>query len=266
MKIKICAMLLLCACFLSCKEQTDEELFDKFVQRQSADEFLVLQTADTCPLESLDKDYQRIIEHHENDVFLFEKAKSEKETRWCIPLLACPLTEGDLAICMLIDMYKMSDDYFESVMYENIKRKANTAADFWDYLHESKENRSEIIQKIRDWKGLYTSSEILVPWTEEEVLNHSFELISETDIESFLFRKDSDGVLLASCNYGKKGKYEAGPIEYWRIEGCYLYVYPDATTSEASGIKIAKLKIDKENNILYGYRNNKKVMYKYWEN
>ncbi|MBQ1713169.1 MAG: hypothetical protein II030_02110 [Treponema sp.] len=177
MKIKICAMLLLCICLLSCKEQSDEELFNKFVQRQSSsvDEFLVLQTADTCPLESLDKDYQRIIGHHENDVFLFEKAKSEKETRWCIPLLACPLTEGDIAICMLIDMYKMSDDYFESVMYENIKRKANTAADFWDYLHESKENRSEIIQKIRDWKGLYTSSEILVPWTEEEVLNNSFE-------------------------------------------------------------------------------------------
>ena len=87
MKIKICAMLLLCASFLSCKEQSDEELFDKFVQRQSSsvDEFLLLQTADTCPLESLDKDYQRIIEHHENDVFLFEKAKSEKRPAGAFP-------------------------------------------------------------------------------------------------------------------------------------------------------------------------------------
>lgn len=266
MKIKICAMLLLCACFLSCKEQTDEELFDKFVQRQSADEFLVLQTADTCPLESLDKDYQRIIGHHENNVFLFEKAKSEKETCWCIPLLACPLTEGDLAICMLIDMYKMSDDYFESVMYENIKRKANTAADFWDYLHESKENRSKAIQNIMEWKRLYTSSEVLVPWTEEEVLNHSFELISDTEIESFSFKRNSEGVLVTICSYGTKDKFETYPIEYWRIEGCYLYVYPYSVKRKANGIKIAKLKIDKENNILYGYRNNEKVMYKYWEN
>ena len=263
MKLKNFFTLLLCICFLACKKQSDQELFSEFVQRQSGAEYLVLQTADSVPLESLDKDYREIIEHHENETFLFEKAESEKVTRWCLPLLACPLTEGDIAICMLIDMYKMSDEYFESVMYQNIERKANNASDFWSYLHESKENRSEVIQKIWDWKALYTSSELLEPWTEEEVLNHSFELISKTDVELFYFVKNSDGELIATCTYGKKDGFLAGPVEYWRIEGGYLYVYPDYITSKARQIRIAKVKIDKESNILYGYRNYKKVMYKY---
>ena len=263
MKLKIVFVFLLCLCFFACKKKSDPELFDEFVQRQDGSEYLVLQTADTLPLESLDKDYRRIIEHHENETFLFRKAESEKDTRWCMPLLACPLTEGDIAICMLIDMYKMSDEYFECVMYKNIERKTNTAADFWNYIHESKENRSKVIQKVRDWKEICTSSELLLPWTEEEVLNHSFELISERDVESYSFAKNSNGELTVACYHGIKDEFITGPIEYWRIEDGYLYIYPDYDSPKKGQTKIAKIKIDKENNILCGYRDYKKVVYKY---
>lgn len=35
------------------------------------------------------------------------------------------------------------DEYFESVMYENIERTTNTAYDFWKYIHISEINREE---------------------------------------------------------------------------------------------------------------------------
>jgi hypothetical protein len=82
---------------------------------------------------------------------LLEKAKSLKRTNYCIPNIICPMSEGDIAICMLMDMYIMSDEYFESVMYKNIKKEEYSAADFWNYIHKSENNRNEIIQKIADW-------------------------------------------------------------------------------------------------------------------
>ena len=60
------------------------------------------------------------------------------------------MTEGDIAICMLLDMYPMSDDCFENTMYENVKREYGSAADFWRYIHTSAENRNAIIRKIRN--------------------------------------------------------------------------------------------------------------------
>lgn len=164
MKFKNYFIFLICVFLISCKIQSDEEVFNKFVQRKSVTDFLILQTMDVTPLESLDKDYRRIIENTANRTFLFEKAKSEKETQWCIPILMCSLTEGDVAICMLCDMYKMSDEYFENVMYENVEGEAGTknAGDFWNYVHESPEHRDEIIQKTMEWVNLYRTSDLII--------------------------------------------------------------------------------------------------------
>ena len=189
---------------LSCKSKTDKDLFEEFVHKKSVDNFIVLQTAEITPVESLDKNYRKIIQNKGNFSFLLGKAKSTQKTEYCIPNLVCPLTEGDVAICMLIDMYKMSDEYFGTVMYENIKRETNSARDFWDYVQSSDESRNEIIQKISDWILLYESNELLVSWTENEILNHSFELISDNEIENFSFSTTDDGIHISSCTYGKK--------------------------------------------------------------
>lgn len=144
--------------FLSCKEKSANNLFERFVQKESNEKYIVLKTADINSIESLDKAYRKIIANYRHTTLLLEKAKSIKKTKYCIPNLVCPMTEGDIAICMLIDMYKISDEYFENEMYENIKREAHSAADFWNYVHISEDNRNEIIKKITDWIGIYEST------------------------------------------------------------------------------------------------------------
>ena len=126
---------------------------------------------------------------------------------------------------MLLDMYKMSDDYFENVMYKNIKREVHSAADFWHYIHVSEDNRNEIIKKITNWIEIYTSSDLLFYWSEEEIINHRFELISDTKIETFVFHKTEDGMQTVTCTYGKKDSFITGPIEYWGIENGLLCIY-----------------------------------------
>lgn len=147
---------------ISCKEKSVNDLFESFVQKKSNEKYIILKTADINSLETLDITYRKIIENYSNKILLLEKAKSIKETKYCIPNLVCPMTEGDIAICMLVDMYKISDNYFENVMYKNIKREAYNAADFWNYIHISEDNRNEIIKKIIDWIEIYTSSNLLL--------------------------------------------------------------------------------------------------------
>ncbi|WP_152513087.1 hypothetical protein [Treponema pedis] len=133
---------------ISCKEKSANDLFESFVQKTSNEKYIILKTADLTPTESLDGNYLKIIGNHGNTIYLLEKAKSLKETKYCIPNLVCPMTEGDIAICILIDMYQMSDAYFDTVMYENIQRETDNAKDFWNYIHISEDNRNEIIKKI----------------------------------------------------------------------------------------------------------------------
>ena len=149
MKIKIVLFFFISSISLvSCKEKSANDLYESFVNKKPNEKYIVLKTADVNSIEALDKTYRKIIENHSNTTLLLEKAKSIKETKYCIPNLVCPMTEGDIAICMLLDMYKMPDDYFENVMYKNIKREVHSAADFWHYIHASEDNRNEIIKKI----------------------------------------------------------------------------------------------------------------------
>ncbi len=208
MKSKI--IIVLSFLLISCKEKSTDELFNKFVNCKTDEEYITFQTSDIVPYEKLNKNYKKIIENQSTGTisFLYEKAKSTKETKYFIPDLVCPMTEGDIAICMLIDMFNMPDKYFDDVMYENIERKTNSARDFWDYIHSSDNNREEIIQEIKDYYSLITRNAYFAPepWNEDEIINHSFEFISNTKTEKFLFKKTEDGLLLTSCTYMEKQK------------------------------------------------------------
>ncbi|UTC75991.1 hypothetical protein E4O03_04595 [Treponema sp. OMZ 792] len=265
MKVKI-MLFFFTITLISCIEKSANDLFESFVQKESNEKYLVLKTADLNPTESLDGNYLKIIENHGNTNYLLEKAESIKETKYCIPNLVCPMTEGDIAVCMLIDMYQMSDNYFETVMYENIKRKTDSAKDFWDYIHASENNRKEIIRKITEWIMIYKSSDLLLPWTEDEIINHRFELISDTKIETFVFHQTDDEIQIVDCIYDKKDSFVTGPIEYWCIENGLLCIYQDENMLFKKRIIIGKIRIDEEKEILYAYRNNKKIEYKYTKN
>lgn len=252
--------------FVLAKDKSAEELFNKFISRKTDEKYILMQTLNIAPLESLDKNYQKIIKNHANTAFLLEKAESVKKTKYYIPNLVCPMTEGDIAICMLIDMYGMSDDYFETVMYENILRKANNARDYWDYIHSSKENRTEIIQKIREWIMIVCGSDLYITssWTEDEIINHRFELVSDDYVESFFIKKEGK-VFVTSLTYGKKGKTVTVPIKSWTLKDDSLYIYPYSDTASYRKIKISRREIDKEKEIAHTYRNFKKAEYRYAE-
>ena len=263
--------ILLSFLLISCKEKSVDELFNTFVNCKTDEKYITFQTSDIVPYENLDKNYKKIIENQSTGTisFLYEKAKSTKETKYFIPDLVCPMTEGDIAICMLIDMFNMPDKYFDEVMYENIERKTNSARDFWDYIHSSDNNREEIIQEIKDYYSLITRNAYFAPepWNEDEIINHSFELISNTKIETFLFKKTEEGLLLTSCTYGKKGESITCPIESWHIDkDGFLCISPYNTVLSKKIIRIGKLGIDEENEILHAQRNSKEVKYKYKKN
>ena len=248
-------------------EKTAAASFEDFVHKKTDEDFIVFQGADTVPFESLDEDYRNVIEKGGAN-FLLEKVKSLAETKYCIPNLVCPMTEGDVALCMLLDMYPMSDDYFEENMYEGIPRNTNSARDFWDYVHSSPENRDEIICKIYEYILLFTKSSFIkrTPWTEDEIIGHSFELISEWRVENFYFSKESDGTKTAACVYGKKGKALTAPTEYWYIdEQGFLCISPVPTKTLLTQkvTKIGKMFIDEENGILNAHRNSGEATYRY---
>ncbi|MBQ8679026.1 MAG: hypothetical protein IJ530_10905, partial [Treponema sp.] len=54
-------IIFLIICFVSCKSKSDMELFDDFAQKKSVAGFIILQTLDVNPEESLDKNYRKII-------------------------------------------------------------------------------------------------------------------------------------------------------------------------------------------------------------
>lgn len=135
------------------KKNDADKLFANFVNREKEPDALYLgfDSLGIVPMEYLDKNYQVIIKNFDNTDYLLKKAESEKETEYGIGNIVYPMTEGDIAICMLLDMYLMPDEYFETVMYEDIERETNSARDFWHYIHESKENRLEIIHRIKNY-------------------------------------------------------------------------------------------------------------------
>lgn len=248
---------------VSCKERSCESSFNSFVDGTDEEGFICLETLDTTPFDSLNRDYSFLINDIDNTDFLLEKAKSQEETDYCIPNLVCPLFEGDIAICMLLDMYPISDDYFDYVMYQNIQRQYSSAADFWNYIHDSENNRNEIIKKISDYVDVYKNSEILYPWTEDEILGRTFEKISNSEIEVMDFCTDDGGNNYALCQFGKKGEYVTGPIEYWKIDDSgNLCIYEDEFYKKMH-IKLGKIKVDEETGILYSLRNFKRVAYIY---
>ena len=61
-------------------------------------------------------------------------------------------------------------------------------------------------------------------WREEELAGYRFDLISDTYIESFSFKKENNGAFEVRCVYGKRGGPVTGPVEYWHIDtDGYLY-------------------------------------------
>ncbi len=108
------------------------------------------------------------------------------------------------------------------------------------------------------------------PWKEDEVANHTFELMNsensseESDgVESFFFIISPDGERYATCTFGKIGGSLAPSIKSWQIDSDgILYIF-DESPQERDCIKIEKIWCVQE--VLYARRNQDLVKYKYYE-
>lgn len=100
-------------------------------------------------------------------------------------------------------------------------------------------------------------------WREEELAGYRFDLISDTYIESFSFKKEDNGAFEVRCVYGKRGGPVTGPIEYWHIDtDGYLCIYEEPDKSK-NAKKIGKIYINHEEELLYALKRNKIVRYTY---
>ena len=67
--------------------------------------------------------------------------------------IACPLTDGDIALCLLLDINLFGDEVFiDKLVHPDIKKKYldNGAQVWWKWIHSNTENRKWIIGEIKN--------------------------------------------------------------------------------------------------------------------
>ena len=128
----------------------------------------ILETADMlpglnkAPFGSLDLhatshnfQYDRMVfEGSGHNAFLLEQALSEDATDYFIPGVTDTLTQGDMAIRLLLDInFSGTDnDWIEQFVPLSIQEEYTRqgAQVWWDWIQESAENRNWIIERIRE--------------------------------------------------------------------------------------------------------------------
>lgn len=104
------------------------------------------------------------------------------------------------------------------------------------------------------WSELKSAA---LPWNENEIANHFFELDDSETVETFYFQSDSSENRTVTCTFGKKGKMLTAPIKCWQIdENGILCIFEDSP-NERECIKIKKIRISED--VLYAKRNQRVV-------
>ena len=73
MKVKVLLFFFISSISLvSCKEKSANDLFESFVHKKLNEKYIVLKTASVNSIESLDKDYRKIIENHSKEKYIVQ--------------------------------------------------------------------------------------------------------------------------------------------------------------------------------------------------
>ena len=108
------------------------------------------------------------------------------------------------------------------------------------------------------WSELKSAA---LPWNENEIANHFFELDDSETVETFYFQSDSSENRTVTCTFGKKGKMLASPIKCWQIDENGILCIFDDSPEERECIRIEKIRISED--VLYAEKNQRVVKYKY---
>jgi hypothetical protein len=82
---------------------------------------------------------------------LIAKAISGKETKYRLCPMSFLLTEGDIALCLLIDINKMDDNEFYKLIPPALisDHKNKGSITWWLWIHEKPENRRWVVDQIQ---------------------------------------------------------------------------------------------------------------------
>lgn len=148
MKNNICFMIFIFffgVIFISCKNDFDS-LYKQMINEK---ETVTLINSDYSS--SLNVAYAKILKMgKENNDKLLKLAINENSTNWITNFSYRPLTDGDLAISLIIDINKISDEDFYLLMPSEIKNEyeKNGVVVFWDWIHEEVSNREYVINQL----------------------------------------------------------------------------------------------------------------------
>lgn len=148
-KIKIC-FLFVCLIFISCENNSFSFLFSKLVDLNDSE---ILYSYNTYNEENKNKYYKKIYKQgKKNNENLIEKALSVKETNWIAVMYPINLTEGDIAISLLLDINSINDTDFLKLMPRELvsSYKNSGTIVWWNWIHESINNRVYVVEQLKD--------------------------------------------------------------------------------------------------------------------
>lgn len=134
-------------CF-SCAYNNINYLFDKLTSNTEVKELHFSCNSDS----DMDECYRRIIKQgKKNNVYLIRTSYSEDIVNWVLPLNACKLTKGDLAISILINVNEIDDTKFGLLVPDIIKSDYEKYGIrvWWEWIHLNSDNREYVIHQLQ---------------------------------------------------------------------------------------------------------------------
>ncbi|MDR1837643.1 MAG: hypothetical protein LBQ89_08300 [Treponema sp.] len=146
--VKYCFLAMVLLSFISCKEDIDH-VFNKLIIIEENNYEKTFPSIDLQNIKDINNIYyKKLIKKGKsiND-YLLEKAYSEEKTNWYNYPFYFNMSEGDIAIKLLLDINK-DINFYKIIPMEIIDEyDENGAKIWWDYLRV---NREEIIELIKE--------------------------------------------------------------------------------------------------------------------
>lgn len=133
--------------FISCKNDFDT-LYQQMINEK---ETVFLEHHDYSS--SVNDRYMKICKMGKgNNEALLKLAINENPTNWITCLSYRSLTDGDLAISLIIDINEINDEDFCLLMPLEIRKEYEKigVVVFWDWIHESVSNREYVINQLEN--------------------------------------------------------------------------------------------------------------------
>ncbi|MBR4004550.1 MAG: hypothetical protein IKI90_01750 [Treponema sp.] len=134
--------------FADREEKEFEALLESAKPKGQDEPYVELRSLDTYP-SSGNKKYDAFVKRgKEVNYYLIRRMLNNKPTKFYIPDIAAPLTDGDIAFMMLTDIN--CDDGWETKLFPSFVtgKEGYTSRYLFDYLHASESNRLEVAQKL----------------------------------------------------------------------------------------------------------------------